>query len=198
LELEEKILTKAGSVGIPTLEEFINTAILLDFFIIIELKQPHPFRRTEFIEKFVDIISRYNLTQKILVQSFFPDLLYMIRTREPAIYTMLLFAPKQLSTYCTDLETDNPELLTAGWKTLCFFSTGVDTILEMLVFPVADFVGTGGVVLEHKFVDSALVETCRNKNMKIGVWTVNDESDKNRVRNLGVDFIISDCPTIHC
>jgi glycerophosphoryl diester phosphodiesterase len=197
--VEEKILALENAIiTIPTLEEFLKTSIKLDFFVIIELKPPHPLQREEFLEKFVDLIHQYNLTEKILVQSFFPDLLYLLRRKEPALFTMLLFAPNQLSKYCLELERDNIVQFTVFWKSICLISSLVDGIAEVLVFKIAEWIGSGGVILEHNFLSEDIMKLCKTKNFLVGSWTVNAKDDKFRVRNLGVDFIISDCPTIHC
>jgi len=196
--IEQRILSQQNSIAIPTLEEFLKTSIKLDFFVIIELKPPHPLQRDEYLEKFIHLIHEYQLTDKILVQSFFPDLLYLLRLKEPALFTMLIFAPNQLSNYCSELKKENMVPFTLFWKSVCFFSSIIDGLAEGLVFRLADWIGTGGVILEQRFLSEEVIKLCKEKNFLVGGWTVNTKADKARIRNLGVDFIISDCPTIYC
>jgi len=197
-QIEEMILSKGGSVKLATFDEYLKTLKKLDnnFFGVIELKPPHPLRRGEFIEKIVKMINEYQLKDRIMVQSFFPDLLYLLRLKDPSVFTMILFAPYQLSMYCEDSAYGNDNSI--YWRMVCSMSGLIDEITERLIFTMANWIGIGGVVLEHQFVTEEIVESCKDQNFKIGVWTVNRKEDKDRVRNLAVDFIISDCPTINC
>jgi len=193
----KKILATPGSVNLATLEEYLILAKALNFFVVIELKPASPDKHSDFIDKIARTIRELELVDKIIVQSFFPDLLYLLRRKDPQIFTMLLFKPNQLQTLCDEfLDKERAEKWT--WKTICGFSNVIDAVTEALIFRVARWIGTGGVVLEHNYVDEKVVEYCRSENIYVGTWTVNRKEDKERVRNLGVDFIISDCPMIHC
>ena len=47
---------------------------------------------------------------------------------------------------------------------------------------------------DFHLVDSLLVKSCHDKNIKIIPWTVNEVKDIQKMKNLGVDGIISDYP----
>jgi glycerophosphoryl diester phosphodiesterase len=47
-------------------------------------------------------------------------------------------------------------------------------------------------------VDDVLIEAAHDRGIAVHVWTVNDQSDMERVLELGVDGIISDLPTRLC
>jgi len=49
---------------------------------------------------------------------------------------------------------------------------------------------------EFSLVDSAMVKECRGRSMKIIPWTVNDSQGIERLKNMGVDGIISDYPDL--
>jgi glycerophosphoryl diester phosphodiesterase len=48
----------------------------------------------------------------------------------------------------------------------------------------------------YSLVNEELVKTCRDKKMKLVVWTVNDAAEMTRFRKMGVDGIISDYPDL--
>lgn len=50
---------------------------------------------------------------------------------------------------------------------------------------------------EYNLVNAQMVEDCRKKSMKLIPWTVNDTANMNRLKNLGVDGIITDYPDLY-
>jgi glycerophosphoryl diester phosphodiesterase len=48
----------------------------------------------------------------------------------------------------------------------------------------------------YKMVDDSLIEKCHQLKMKIIPWTVNDLADMIRLKNLGVDGLITDYPDV--
>jgi glycerophosphoryl diester phosphodiesterase len=46
----------------------------------------------------------------------------------------------------------------------------------------------------YALVDSNLIVACKQKNIRLIPWTVNDTADKKRMKSLGVDVIITDYP----
>lgn len=55
--------------------------------------------------------------------------------------------------------------------------------------PYADFFS-----VEHSYISSHMIEQIHNRGKEIYVWTVNEESSFNQVRNMNVDVVITDYP----
>ena len=49
-----------------------------------------------------------------------------------------------------------------------------------------------GVLLWHADIDAESVALWRSRGLEIVAWTVNDEADKERMRQLGVSFMSDD------
>jgi glycerophosphoryl diester phosphodiesterase len=49
---------------------------------------------------------------------------------------------------------------------------------------------------EYSLVTEELVKTCHEQKIKVIPWTVNDKATIERLRNLGVDGVISDYPNL--
>jgi glycerophosphoryl diester phosphodiesterase len=54
--------------------------------------------------------------------------------------------------------------------------------------------GARAVHPEHALVTTPRMAAWRNKNMLVGVWTVNDPARARVLSTLGVDYIVSDNP----
>ncbi|MEO5681336.1 MAG: glycerophosphodiester phosphodiesterase family protein [Chitinophagaceae bacterium] len=48
----------------------------------------------------------------------------------------------------------------------------------------------------YKLVNENLLQACHQKNIKLVAWTVNDKAEMTRLKQLGVDGIISDYPNL--
>ena len=53
------------------------------------------------------------------------------------------------------------------------------------------------VVLKHTLVDAALVKRAHAARLRVGVYTPNDQSDVDRVREAGVDMVVTDAVDVH-
>jgi glycerophosphoryl diester phosphodiesterase len=49
---------------------------------------------------------------------------------------------------------------------------------------------------EQNLVNAEMVADCQKKGMKLIPWTVNDKANIDKLRNLGVDGIITDYPDL--
>jgi glycerophosphoryl diester phosphodiesterase len=56
--------------------------------------------------------------------------------------------------------------------------------------------GATDVGLEHAMIDDRVVAGARSAGLRIGAWTVNEESDMRRLAALGVDIITTDRPDV--
>ncbi|HEV8615697.1 MAG TPA: glycerophosphodiester phosphodiesterase family protein [Methylomirabilota bacterium] len=61
---------------------------------------------------------------------------------------------------------------------------------------VARAVGASDLGLDHRLVDSTVVDFARASRLTLAAWTVNTEADLRRVIDLGVAIVISDRPDL--
>jgi glycerophosphoryl diester phosphodiesterase len=70
-------------------------------------------------------------------------------------------------------------------------SSGATDTLEW-----ADRSGVTDLGLEHSLIDAEVVAGARARGLRLGAWTVNEESDLRRLAALGVDVITTDRPDL--
>jgi glycerophosphoryl diester phosphodiesterase len=76
-------------------------------------------------------------------------------------------------------------------------SSGATLALELLVDDAREPIPSGpwrAVNAEFKTLDTHVVKRLRSSGLRVGAWTVNDDSDIRRMLRLGIDTIISDRP----
>lgn len=104
--------------------------------------------------------------RRVIISSFNPLALRAIRRRAPDLLLGYLYAP------------DLPLPLAKGW----------------LARPI---IGPHDARHPHySMVDSAYMRWARRRGYRVNVWTVNELDDMRRMRDLGVDAIISDRPDL--
>ena len=57
-------------------------------------------------------------------------------------------------------------------------------------------VGATDLGIDHNLVDAAVVAAARAAGVKVSVWTVNEEADLRRMRELGAEVVITDRPDL--
>lgn len=62
------------------------------------------------------------------------------------------------------------------------------------VFAFADEIRATAISLEWDLVSPAVIDRCRDNNLKLAVWTVNDPGDAKRARDMGVVALCTDDP----
>jgi len=112
----------------------------------------------------IDQVGAFNLIGRVLISSFSPFVLRQVRRLRPELPVGYLYAP------------DLPLPLAKGW----------------LARPV---IGVHEARHPHfSMVDERYMDWARKNRYRVNVWTVNEPSDIERMRRLGVDMIISDYP----
>jgi glycerophosphoryl diester phosphodiesterase len=114
----------------------------------------------------VEVIQRHQLADRVLISSFNPLALRRMRRLAPGLALGYLYAP------------DLPFPLSKGW----------------LARPI---IGPHEARHPHfSMVDEAYVRWARQHRYRVNVWTVNALEDIQRMRDLGVDAIMSDRPDL--
>jgi glycerophosphoryl diester phosphodiesterase len=56
--------------------------------------------------------------------------------------------------------------------------------------------GATDVGLDRRLVDAGVVAAARRARLRLSAWTVNEEADLRRMRELGVDVVMTDRPDV--
>lgn len=152
---------------LPTLEEFLTLVAPSDAEIInIELKCPKG-RMFELVSKTIAAIRRFGVLDRVIISSFSPSILKMVKDIEPRCKTGFLH-PTQSPSICRAVFLEPYTILK---------STKAD-----FAHPASITVTKLSVLLEHRM------------GRKVNVWTVNDEPTIRYLLACGVDGIITDVP----
>lgn len=152
---------------IPTLDEVFE-AVGERLLINVELKALSPTGDGARLlaQAVVKAIRHHNLASRVLLSSFNPLALRAVKQIDRSLPAGYLYAP------------DLPLLLRKGW----------------LARPV---IGRHEARHPHySMVDVRYMRWARRHHYRVNVWTVNDVEDIRRMRDLGVDMIISDRPDL--
>lgn len=127
----------------------------------------------EYATTIVHTIEEADVVKYATVQSFVLDVLPEVKKLNPQIQTSALFAPSKLDFF----------LLSLG-----FFAPSqkiIDRAKELKVEIISPF---------YKYVDKKFINICRQGQIKVIPWTVNDKETMLKLIDDGVDGIISDYP----
>lgn len=151
---------------IPTLDTFLSFVKEADVRILnIEIKHPRS-RLRELVEKTLQAVDAYGLTDRLIISSFSIPVLCHIKKVAPQIRTGLLYP------------SNNPAAAyPILWPASMVRLTKCDAI-----HPIQDL------------VSAPLVEWAHKKGLQVNVWTVNDAKNIERLLLLGVDGLITDDP----
>ena len=155
---------RGRGITVPTLEEALTALPEMRF--IIEPKQESP----SIVEPLCRIIRKHSMTDKVVVASFIPAVLYEFRRTCPEVATSA--SPAEVS------------------KFLALQKTGLDNAYSppMQALQVPEYLG-GLRVLTRAFVDAA-----HSRNLQVHAWTINETADMKRLIEMGVDGIMTDYP----
>ena len=152
---------------LPTLDEFLTLVAPTDAEIInIELKCPKG-RMFELVSKTMQAIRRFGVLDRVIISSFSPAILKMVKEIDPRCKTGFLH-PTQNPSICRAVFLEPYTILK---------STKAD-----YAHPASITVTKLSVMLEHRM------------GRKVNVWTVNDEPTIRYLLACGVDGIITDTP----
>ena len=155
---------RGQGITIPTLKEVF--AEFPDARINIEIKQPEPPIESSLLA----LIDEMGMRDKVLVASFHDEVMQRFRKLADDIATSA--AEGELREFMVYLTL----------KAVPFYTPKADA------FQVPEYYG------ERHVVTKDFIEAAHSKNVKVHVWTVNEEGDMRRLLELGVDGIITDYP----
>ncbi len=124
----------------------------------------------EMVEALVDIIKEYQMEDRVLVASFDDKTIKSFRKLMPEVPTSM-----------------------AEREVLIFYIVQL-LHLEFLYTPPAEAAQVPEYSGSIHVVTPRFLEAAHNRGMKVSVWTVNEEEDMHRLKDLGVDGLITDYP----
>ncbi|HEX2911449.1 MAG TPA: glycerophosphodiester phosphodiesterase [Chloroflexia bacterium] len=150
---------------IPTLEEVLQQ-FGQKLGLNIEIKSTPGFESENGLErKIADLVTQYDLQDKVLISSFDPFRLQALHRYAPEIKLGALYTSRA-SDYPTNFD---PFAMAQSFKAVA-------------VHP------------PFSLVDKSLMERAHGLGMAVNTWTVNHESDMRRMLELGVNMIITNYP----
>ena len=129
----------------------------------------------EITNKILAIIKEEKIENKVILSSFYSNVIKLIKKKEPGIKTCFLVADKKIKIIILYL---------------------FRPVLPYLFVSIAKKIKTDSMGLHYKLVTDKIIQSLHKNNIKIGVWTVNTKKDFKKMQLLGVDAIISDYPDI--
>ena len=126
-------------------------------------------------KKVVSLLRRKGILKDVMISSFSVKILKTIREISPNIETALLY---------TDDKT--PRVIV---KRLYYSSR---------IVKKAKILKTDHLNLHYRFITKRLLKKAFENNLKVNVWTVNSDKLLDKMKNLGVDGIITDYPQKLC
>ncbi|HEY0322969.1 MAG TPA: glycerophosphodiester phosphodiesterase [Pyrinomonadaceae bacterium] len=162
-----KVFPPDANLKVPRLEDVLKNKKLLGRRMNIEIKpSDFPLR---LIQKFHELLKKYEMTDKVLVASGWNHVLHEFRRECP-----------EVATSASVLEIEEFKALDKvfDWD----YRPDTDAIqwYSRLLVPI----------ITKKFVDKA-----KQLNLKVHGWTVNEEKEMLRLKELGIDGIITDYPS---
>lgn len=154
---------------IPTVDEFLSLVASSDVEIVnIELKSPKEKEETGIVAKTIDLVKKYNLTDKLIISSFDPKLLVQAKEYAPECKTGLLYSPNRK----------------IAW-----------TIAKAPV-EYAKNIGADALHPHYLYVTRKYVEKARENGLLVNPWTVDTPKNIEKMLNCHVDGIITNHPDL--
>ncbi|MCB9728247.1 MAG: hypothetical protein H6746_07190 [Deltaproteobacteria bacterium] len=160
----------AGCSGerIPTLDEAVALASELGLAVELDVKDVD---RAAVSEAIAATLARHDAFGHVFASSFYPQVLYALRSREPRLVTALAIRPD---------------------------ATGVALVDRVLMsFWLPHWLGVGLIEPHRDLVSAERVAAWRQRGFLVNAWTVNDGAEKAWFRHLGIAFT-TNCPGTSC
>lgn len=174
-------------VAIPDLEDFVNECIQLNMKMIIDLKTWEYIEETTSV--ILDLYKKYpGLKTTSIVTSFFPQLLYSLRSKNPDILCSISTRPHFLAFSSFDgCNGSKPRYVGIKFWFARFLDILYPWLLKNIIY---DLLGLSAVLIHHACVTPQYVSDWRRKGVRVMAWTVNDPLLKAHLRhNLGVQCL---------
>ena len=179
-----------SNVRIATVEEFVAECLRLDLKVIIDLKtytQPQ-----ETISLLTSLYAKHPaLKHNSIVTSFFPNLLYALRSSHPDAVAAISTRPGFVS--CQSWEGSRSSITPrfSGVKQL--LAQGVDLVFGPLLDSLIWWmVGLSAVLVHRAVITREYVDTWRARGVTVMAWTVNCPIEKRFYRNVIKIPVLSD------
>jgi len=188
LSVKHPLSSSFSGVNIPTVEQFVSEALRLDLKMIIDLKTFE--RPEETVELILSLFAKHPaLRTKALVSSFFPQLLYRIRARDPDIVVSVATRPHFLGYITYEGSSHNMRPRYSGIQQV--LARVADCVYEWLLPEVLWFVVGISAILPHRaMVTKQFVDDWKSKGVRVMAWTVNSPLEKAHLKHeLGVQVI---------
>lgn len=172
-------------IRIPTVEDFVKECIAHNMKMMIDLKTYD--RPDETAALILDLYKRYPVLKTTgIVTSFFPNILYKIRSINPDVIVSVSWRPHFMA-YSTWEGT--PESMRPRFKGIQFLALrALDFVYSLLLEHFLwFFVGISAIAVHRAIVTTEFVSRWRSRGVRVFAWTVNDNLEKAYFRNvLGV------------
>ena len=179
-----------SSVRIATVEEFVAECMRLNIKMIIDLKtytQPK-----ETIALLTSLYGKHpTLKQNSIVTSFFPNLLYSLRSSHPDVVAAISTRPGFVS--CQSWEGTRASIKPRFTGVKQLLARGADLVFEPLLDSIIWWmVGLSAVLVHRAVITRSYVDTWRQRGVTVMAWTVNCPTEKKFYRNAIKIPVLSD------
>jgi glycerophosphoryl diester phosphodiesterase len=154
---------------IPTLRQLLEMFSTNNALLYLELKCANS-EIPQIVAATNDLLESYSIGERTIVECFDLTAIEEMKRHSPAIRTAALFEPSLA----------NPSALLSG-KTLVARALAA---------------GANEIALHHRLANKRTIEAARAAGLKIVVWTVDDPRWLTRSRELGVDCLITNDPSL--
>jgi len=182
LAIKHPLSANYNGVRIPKVEDFVGECLRLNMKVIIDLKS------WESPEETVNLISSLYrqmpaLRTSALVTSFFPQLLYKLRSTDPDIVCSLSTRPYFLSS--SVYEGTDASLRPRFTGVAQYAARAVDLLFPWLLHNVIWWmVGLSAVLVHKAMVSRQFVLDWKRRGVRVMAWTVNSPLEKATMRHL--------------
>jgi len=123
------------------------------------------------VGKTLALLRRHSMLGRVNVMGFSPEVITEMRALEPAVPTTFLVAAAHVR------QVDARPAAAVAWATR---------------------LGATDLGIQHTLGSRELMKAARAAQLRVGVWTVNDEEAMRRAVELGVDVLTTDRPDLAC
>jgi len=175
-------------VAVPDLDEFVAECVKLNMKMIIDLKTYEAVEETT--KAVLGLYTKFPVMRTTaIVTSFFPQLLYSLRSKNSDIVCSVSTRPLFLSSTNFDGNIESFKPRFSGIKqTLAVITDKIyPWLLQHFIW---DFVGISAILVHKACVTPMYVSAWRQKGVRVMAWTVNDPLEKAHLRySLGVQCL---------
>ncbi|XP_003741248.1 glycerophosphodiester phosphodiesterase 1 [Galendromus occidentalis] len=168
---------------VPTIDESVREALDLGLKIIIDVKD-YDDRAVDYI---LSLYDKYpSLKNEAIVCSFYPQLVYKVRSKRSEIVTALIWRRNFVAYY--DVEGKKPRFQNSPFRQ--FIAEILDPILEWSLHNFLwHLAGVSAVSIHKDHISKDYVDFWKARNMRVLSWTPNNPVEKEFLMHLNVSVI---------